>query len=311
MTRSADISRQTNETDIRLAARRWTAAARAQRTTGIGFFDHMLDAVARHGGLDLDVAATGDLETGLAPHGRGRRDRARPGARRGARRPRRDHPLRPGDGADGRGARHRASSTCPAGRCASSRASCPRERSRASTRDLAEEFFRAVAGAAKLTLHVQIEAGTNAHHMVEAAFKAFARALRAAVEVDPDATGHPVHEGPAVIADPRLRHGQPALGREGARARRGRGRGHARRTTGSARPTASCCRAWARSRRRWRPCGELGFDALMREHVDAGKPALGICLGMQLLFESSSELGGADGLGLLEGEVDGARRARA
>ena len=44
---------------------------------------------------------------------------------------------------------------------------------------------------------------------------------------------------------------------------------------------------------------ELGFDALMREHVDAGKPALGICLGMQLLFESSSELGGAEGLGLL------------
>jgi glutamine amidotransferase len=48
---------------------------------------------------------------------------------------------------------------------------------------------------------------------------------------------------------------------------------------------------------------ELGFDQLMREHVEAGKPALGICLGMQLLFESSDELGGADGLGLLDGEV--------
>jgi len=48
---------------------------------------------------------------------------------------------------------------------------------------------------------------------------------------------------------------------------------------------------------------ELGFDELMRSHVDAGKPALGICLGMQLLFESSSELGGAEGLGLLEGDV--------
>ncbi|HYH59327.1 MAG TPA: imidazole glycerol phosphate synthase subunit HisH [Thermoleophilaceae bacterium] len=47
----------------------------------------------------------------------------------------------------------------------------------------------------------------------------------------------------------------------------------------------------------------LGFDALMREHVEAGKPVLGICLGMQLLFESSAELGGADGLGLLDGEV--------
>jgi glutamine amidotransferase len=48
---------------------------------------------------------------------------------------------------------------------------------------------------------------------------------------------------------------------------------------------------------------ELGFDELMREHVDAGKPVLGICLGMQLLFESSDELGGAVGLGLLDGEV--------
>jgi imidazole glycerol-phosphate synthase subunit HisH len=48
---------------------------------------------------------------------------------------------------------------------------------------------------------------------------------------------------------------------------------------------------------------DLGFDELMRAHVDAGKPALGICLGMQLLFESSSELGGAEGLGLLEGAV--------
>ena len=50
--------------------------------------------------------------------------------------------------------------------------------------ELAEEFFRAVANAAKLTLHVRVEAGTNAHHMVEASFKAFARALRAAVEDD-------------------------------------------------------------------------------------------------------------------------------
>jgi imidazole glycerol-phosphate synthase subunit HisH len=48
---------------------------------------------------------------------------------------------------------------------------------------------------------------------------------------------------------------------------------------------------------------DLGFDQLMREHVDARKPVLGICLGMQLLFESSTELGGAEGLGLLDGDV--------
>ena len=48
---------------------------------------------------------------------------------------------------------------------------------------------------------------------------------------------------------------------------------------------------------------ELGFDRLLAEHVEAGKPVLGICLGMQLLFESSTEHGGAEGLGLLDGEV--------
>jgi imidazoleglycerol-phosphate dehydratase len=61
--------------------------------------------------------------------------------------------------------------------------------------DLAEEFFRAVANSAKLTLHLQVEAGTNTHHMVEASFKAFARALRAAVAIDPSSPGIPSTKG--------------------------------------------------------------------------------------------------------------------
>jgi imidazoleglycerol-phosphate dehydratase len=61
--------------------------------------------------------------------------------------------------------------------------------------ELAEEFFRAVANNARLTLHITLEAGTNAHHMVEAAFKAFARALRAAVAIDPGETGVPSTKG--------------------------------------------------------------------------------------------------------------------
>jgi imidazoleglycerol-phosphate dehydratase len=61
--------------------------------------------------------------------------------------------------------------------------------------DLAEEFFRAVANAAKLTLHVRLEAGTNAHHLVEASFKAFARALRGAVEDDERVEGVPSTKG--------------------------------------------------------------------------------------------------------------------
>ncbi len=61
--------------------------------------------------------------------------------------------------------------------------------------ELAEEFFRALANAAKLTLHLRVEAGSNAHHMIEAAFKAFARALRQAVAIDPTETGVPSTKG--------------------------------------------------------------------------------------------------------------------
>jgi len=61
--------------------------------------------------------------------------------------------------------------------------------------ELTEEFFRAFANAAKLTLHLQLEAGSNAHHMIEAAFKAFARALREAVANDPSESGIPSTKG--------------------------------------------------------------------------------------------------------------------
>ena len=61
--------------------------------------------------------------------------------------------------------------------------------------ELTEEFFRALANSAKLTLHLRIEAGSNAHHMIEAAFKAFARALRAAVAIDPSESGVPSTKG--------------------------------------------------------------------------------------------------------------------
>ena len=61
--------------------------------------------------------------------------------------------------------------------------------------ELAEEFFRAVANTAKLTLHVRVETGTNTHHMVEASFKAFARALRTAVEDDDRVEGVPSTKG--------------------------------------------------------------------------------------------------------------------
>ncbi len=61
--------------------------------------------------------------------------------------------------------------------------------------EAAEEFFRAVATAAKLTLHMQLQAGTNAHHMIEACFKALARALHQATTIDPNETGVPSTKG--------------------------------------------------------------------------------------------------------------------
>ena len=95
--------------------------------------------------------------------------------------------------------------------------------------ELAEEFFRAVASNAKLTLHVGTRYGSNAHHLIEASFKAFARALREAVVDRPGRARRALHQGYAHLRDPdrdpRLWDGQPALGekaleRVGAQAER-------------------------------------------------------------------------------------------
>jgi len=194
VTRTADISRKTNETDIRLTLS-LDGAGDGTRTTGVGFFDHLLDAIARHGGLDLDVNVQGDLETG--PH----------------------HTVEDTGIALGQAIDQALGDRSGITRFGS--AVVPMDEARASAAidisgrpytlfdapglphtaiadfdtDLAEEFFRAVANNAKLTLHVRVETGTNAHHMVEAAFKAFARALRQAVAIDPTASGIPSTKG--------------------------------------------------------------------------------------------------------------------
>ena len=104
MTRTAQITRKTGETDVTLTLGLAGTGA-GTRNTGVGFLDHMLDLLARHGRLDLEVQVDGDLETGAPPHRRGHRDRVRPGARPRARRAARDRALRPRRRADGRGAR--------------------------------------------------------------------------------------------------------------------------------------------------------------------------------------------------------------
>jgi imidazoleglycerol-phosphate dehydratase len=195
MTRTAQITRKTGETDVALTLGLDGSGA-GERGTGIGFLDHMLDLLARHGRLDLDVRVDGDLDTG-APHtvedtgivlGQAL-DRAL-GERRGI--VRYGHAVVPMDEAraacvvdvSGRPfAAIEGFERLPAGDIAGFE------------HEVAEEFFRAVASAARLTLHLELQAGTNAHHMIEACFKAFARALRAAVAVDPSETGVPSTKG--------------------------------------------------------------------------------------------------------------------
>jgi imidazoleglycerol-phosphate dehydratase len=192
MARTAKRERQTAETRIRLSLDLDGGESRAE--TGVGFLDHMLDLLARHGKLGLIVEASGDLETG-AHHtvedvgivlGQAL-----------------DEAL-----ADRSGIRRYGSALVPMdeslAECAidvSGRPLCVFEAELPATAiagfdtELTEEFFRAVANSAKLTLHVSVRHGANAHHMIEACFKAFARALRIAVSVDPDESGVPSTKG--------------------------------------------------------------------------------------------------------------------
>jgi len=192
MTRTANRERQTAETQIKLSLD--LDGGEYSAATGVGFLDHMLDLLARHGRIGLDVEATGDLETG-AHHtvedvgivfGQALDEAL--GDRAGIRRY--GSALVPMD---------EALAECAidiSGRpYVAFDADLPDVSIAGFDADLAEEFFRAVANSAKLTLHIWVRSGTNAHHMIEASFKAFARALREAVSIDPDEPGVPSTKG--------------------------------------------------------------------------------------------------------------------
>jgi imidazoleglycerol-phosphate dehydratase len=191
--RRARVTRTTAETSIELTlALDGTGAG--TRATGIGFFDHMLDLLARHGRLDLDIAARGDLETG------GHHTVEDVGICLG-------EALHEALG-ERRGIARYGQATIPMDEA---RASCAIDISGRGLLafearlpagaigdfdyELCEEFLRALAANARLTLHLGIEAGSNAHHMIEAAFKATARALRAATAIDPTESGIPSTKG--------------------------------------------------------------------------------------------------------------------
>jgi imidazoleglycerol-phosphate dehydratase len=191
--RSATIERSTKETQISLSLT-LDGRGRAEFDTGVGFLDHMLDLLARHGRLDLSVRAAGDLETG-AHHTTedvgivlGQAIDQALGDRRGI--TRYGEALVPMDEA-----------LCACAIDISGRPYCSFQATLPPTSiagfdtELAEEFFRAVANNANLTLHVRVLEGSNAHHMIEAAFKSFARALREAVAVDPSEPDVPSTKG--------------------------------------------------------------------------------------------------------------------
>jgi imidazoleglycerol-phosphate dehydratase len=185
--RRAEILRATSETDIRLGLD-LDGTGRAEVATGIGFLDHMLTALARHGMLDLTVAAKGDLhiddhhtteDVGIVL---GQAVRQALGDKRGIRRF--GHCILPMDEALAEAAIDISGRPFLAW-------SVPFARPKIGSFDteLVEEFFRAFAFNAGITLHVTLKAGSNAHHVAEACFKAVARALRMAVEPDPRAAG--------------------------------------------------------------------------------------------------------------------------
>jgi imidazoleglycerol-phosphate dehydratase len=181
--RAAQLSRSTNETKIELSLN-LDGNGRANVRTGVGFFDHMLDLLSRHSLIDLTVAADGDLhvdqhhtveDVGIVL---GQAIEKALGDKRGI---------------------HRYGS-----------ATIPMDESLAAVTidlsgrpafvfnvrftgdtignfavELVEEFLKALATSARMNLHVNVAYGTNNHHIAEAVFKALARALRQAIEIDP------------------------------------------------------------------------------------------------------------------------------
>ncbi len=193
MPRTAHIRRETAETVIDLELN-LDGSGQSRVSTGVGFFDHMLTHIGKHGLLDLTVNATGDLH--IDAH----------------------HTVEDvgicfgkalvqalGDKA---GIRRYGDATLPMDETLVTaavdlsgrpflvwRAAVPAETLGTFSSQLAEEFWRAVSSAGLMNLHVVLHHGHNTHHIIEGIFKACARALRQAVEPDPRASGVPSTKG--------------------------------------------------------------------------------------------------------------------
>jgi len=185
--RKAQVNRDTLETKVSVSLD-LDGSGRAKLATGVPFLDHMLDQVARHGMLDLEVSAQGDLH--IDPHHTvedvgitlGQALAQALGDKKGVRRF--GHAYVPLDEALSRVVVDLSGRPGLEFHVAFTRA-----RVGEFDVDLAQEFFRGFANHAQVTLHVDNLRGVNAHHQAETVFKAFGRALRMAVELDPRATG--------------------------------------------------------------------------------------------------------------------------
>lgn len=184
--RKAEINRKTKETDIRLALN-LDGRGIARIDTGIGFFDHMLDGFARHGMFDLQISVTGDLivdthhtieDSGIVL----------------------GSAIRKAVG-DKKGMKRYGSCILPMDEtlvlCAvdlsgrpyfSFEGEFPTEKIGYMDTEMVREFFYAISYSAGMNLHMKILSGSNSHHMAEGLFKAFARALDEATQLDPRIT---------------------------------------------------------------------------------------------------------------------------
>ena len=185
--RQAEVARNTAETSITVRVD-LDGTGKASLATGIGFFDHMLDQIARHGLIDLDIRATGDLhidghhtveDVGITL---GQAVYKAVGDKKGIRRY--GHAYVPLDEALSRVVIDFSGRPGLV-------MNVPFKSGMIGTFDsqLAHEFFQGFANHAFVTLHIDNLRGENAHHQCETVFKAFARALRSALELDPRAVG--------------------------------------------------------------------------------------------------------------------------
>lgn len=193
MSRTARIARTTKESDV-LVELDVDGTGQSDISTGVPFFDHMMDQIARHGGLDLTVRTKGDLEVDA------------------------HHTVEDTSLAFGQALREALGDKAGVARYGN--AMIPLDESLALAvvdlsgrpylvheepelieligsydTTLTRHIFESIVATAQITLHVKVMSGRNAHHIVEAQFKAFARALRQAVALDPRVVGVPSTKG--------------------------------------------------------------------------------------------------------------------